>query len=1116
MTDYSSFASPVNDYSSFSSPIDTTSSQPLDEQSKQEESIQKPVETFSSFFGDVKKSFVGDATSFSDWWDKAAKGNAVVKGANYLVRKLAESGYDPAELQRKQASGKPLTSQEQRAFGFFQQEAEQEAGARQKERETSPEEKAKTFGAKAWEATKAVGKQIVEEPGTFIGGMARGTIEEPELLFAGGLTAPIKAATTAGKVAKAAAQTGEIGAEATAISAVKQKADTGRVDWGQAAAEAVPMTIVPGLLHVGKAAIKGTPKPVSEDWAPVSTEPSAKVEHTVDVNKPLEEPTPTLEITPEEHVAGWKKHVEENPVVEEPKVPSEEPVSTEAKPVEEPIQQELSTTNKEPLFKTEEPTSEQSLNLTESDFHNTGRKIYREQGEEAALNFAKDYTKFQKDTLVTLPSMPKTQTELGDSLFTMSKLADEDKIKANQDYLEMKKAGATEKPFSDAVYEQAEGTASKPLAGEHQGNYDKYIRPLQDQIKALSQKLMDAGVMEKQEMDSSFLSRMLKPKKPEIQSLAKDIAGSIKETLTGGNQGGMDVNVERVRGAGKDRSIFVLETRKGKRDVVQIKDNKLLFWKDGKIVKAEPIPAGSKVAGEKLRAGDTVLNGTLKQAKKGEIEQHSSYTYHGDLPAVLLNKKYELQQMLRAHETLKALQETPLFKETARKLEPHEAMPEGYSRPEHIEKLQSLKDYVFPKRMSEIISDYAQVRDPTIMSNLSSIIVKNMMMNPLPHMFNEMAHLYMARGLTGWTMKFPSFVGHLKKATDSVLRQDQFYSGMIKDGASLLAPSARAANKHIENALWQNAAVTREGKSLMEYIARKTGRTVSDVYNGISARSSAAMWTVRDIMYQAYIRELMQTRKLSMKDAIAESERHMPNYRLPSRVGEAFLGETGSRGLSKVLNNPSMTVFSRYHYGLVRSIIETNKDLAAPMMKGLTKEQKVEKFKHAADTYAAVAIAMSVVYPLVDSMIAAVTGNEEAHQRKAGPFHILSGLMEVAEGEKQPQAVLASLFTVNPALLGTIQLAIDKNIYSGRPIYNIGDPPEVIAEDIAKYIANQMPQVSTMNRVADDKGGGAPQWIGKQLDIEMPSDEQVRRQEKFKRQSEAAARGRERKRNREE
>jgi hypothetical protein len=167
--------------------------------------------------------------------------------------------------------------------------------------------------------------------------------------------------------------------------------------------------------------------------------------------------------------------------------------------------------------------------------------------------------------------------------------------------------------------------------------------------------------------------------------------------------------------------------------------------------------------------------------------------------------------------------------------------------------------------------------------------------------------------------------------------------------------------------------------------------------------------------------------------------------------------------------------------------------------------EKNTRFKHAADSYAAVAVAMGIVYPLTDAFLSVLSGNEDAKMRRAGPFHILQGLIDVHEGSKEPQAVLASLFTINPALLGMAQLAIDKNIYSGRPIYNPADTPDNIAWDIAGYVANQMPQVSTMTRAASDKGGGIEQVLGRQLDVELPSEAQVRRTEKFKRMKQEQA-----------
>jgi hypothetical protein len=253
------------------------------------------------------------------------------------------------------------------------------------------------------------------------------------------------------------------------------------------------------------------------------------------------------------------------------------------------------------------------------------------------------------------------------------------------------------------------------------------------------------------------------------------------------------------------------------------------------------------------------------------------------------------------------------------------------------------------------------------------------------------------------------------------------------------------------------------------------------------------MWTIRDAMYMQLVNEEMMFRGLSRKEAIKEVERHMPSYRIPTKV-------MNSRLVSQVLQDPRVTVFSRYHYGLVNSLKETASDLAA------LKEGRagMRKFLKGADTAAAIAVAAAALYPLQDMIAQALTGNEDALQRRAGPYHIFHAINDIAQHEKDPMAFISSIFTFNPALLGLAQLAFNRKLYNGQPVYNpdnINEFTEVdgvskVGSDIAKYLVSQMPQAGQFIQAQKYEDEGFKEWAARQLDIVSPPSEKVMKQEK--------------------
>jgi hypothetical protein len=250
-----------------------------------------------------------------------------------------------------------------------------------------------------------------------------------------------------------------------------------------------------------------------------------------------------------------------------------------------------------------------------------------------------------------------------------------------------------------------------------------------------------------------------------------------------------------------------------------------------------------------------------------------------------------------------------------------------------------------------------------------------------------------------------------------------------------------------------------------------------------------------------YLKELMATKGLTHIEAIHHAERHMPNYRLPTRVGDKALGAVFGRGLSTTLQNPNIAVFSRYHYGMVKSMIETAKDVAA-IHKG---KAGIEEFKEGVDTTAAIAVALSVLYPLMDLFAQRLLGEKDAKlevtptgleatgtakQRRAGPYHLINAINEVSEGSKDPQAVVSAVFTFNPALQALGELAFDRKLYSGQQVYNPQSDPDIVAKDIAQYLIKLDPLTGQIITASDDPSGsdeGFKTLAAKQADIQTKS-----------------------------
>jgi len=250
--------------------------------------------------------------------------------------------------------------------------------------------------------------------------------------------------------------------------------------------------------------------------------------------------------------------------------------------------------------------------------------------------------------------------------------------------------------------------------------------------------------------------------------------------------------------------------------------------------------------------------------------------------------------------------------------------------------------------------------------------------------------------------------------------------------------------------------------------------------------------------------ELHQKRtgqRMEVKDAIAEVERHMPNYRLPSEV-------MNSRTLSKVLRDPRVSMFARYHYGMVKSLVNTIKDIDP---RNLKSPEGRQHFRDGVDTMLAIGVAMGALYPLMDMLAEKVFG-EGAEQRRAGPYHLIQAGVDVASSKKDATALIWPVFTFNPMLLSLGQLAFNKKIFNGKEIYHPDDDIGDIAADIAGYAVKQIPQGAPIMSVTSGEESADTKFIARQLDIKAKSEKDLEREARAKAYQQRTKKGRDTKR----
>ena len=687
---------------------------------------------------------------------------------------------------------------------------------------------------------------------------------------------------------------------------------------------------------------------------------------------------------------------------------------------------------------------------------------------------------------VEVPKIPKdaaeNETWIADALYSLGKAEERDTV-IDRARREMAQRDGVSTEMQQRWRAYAEGTAE--LDPRELDLFKRYAGEELREIKRLTKYSNDKGWTMHEFIDPAivgeFAPRIIIPKQGNKFQRLLDI-------LSKGEFGGFDQALTARPGALRSRNVFAGELPNGRRILLQQgADGSVYQWVNGK-----PVPFAKISEVGMFKPGEKLKNALIKQATEMEIETQTPLTYEKDFQGVIYQRLQELRKFTRTNQFLEDLTKSDWMKENAR-LQNGKSPPEGYRRPKYLDKIPQFEGYVFKENVASMIEDFAKSNNPNALTYLSGALIKNMMLNPLPHMMNEGWHLYNARGLSGWVTPagIYRFARTGMEALRSVITQDPAYQKTLLEGGSLLSTKVRnnAFSENLFNKANREFSQTPEFQSL----AKSMGMKPIQLYEAISKKANIAMWTVRDMMYMQLINEKMRYQNMTRKQAIVDTERHMPSYRIPHKV-------MGSRAMSEVLQNPNVTVFSRYHYGLVNSLKNTAMDLAAAR-KG---QAGLSQFLHGADTAAAIAVAIAVLYPLQDMIAQYLTGNEDAKVRRAGPYHIFHALHGVASLEKDPMAVVASFFTFNPVLLQGSQLIANRKLYNGQPIYNPEDSAAKIWSDVTDYTIGSIPQVSQALKAEKEEDEGFANWLARQIDVESPTMETVMKREKMVQRKESA------------
>ena len=521
------------------------------------------------------------------------------------------------------------------------------------------------------------------------------------------------------------------------------------------------------------------------------------------------------------------------------------------------------------------------------------------------------------------------------------------------------------------------------------------------------------------------------------------------------------------------------------------------------------------------KAGDTfVLDGVtykVENLSRKELDMNYAKKVVPDHMSSLIDSINEKRQIQRRLEFEEAFFESAFGKKNSKLIKD---IKEGESKgpdfdPKNPNKPGSLKplrfdakeagfdkmsNYYFSKRAGDVIGDNFRVyKQKGILGAISDGLVKNMMLNPFPHMHNEVVHYYASlgatKGLKGKQQGIYNVLFQNKEvatkwtkdtqwAHDMVLNRKPLYMRLIGNGMSSMSMNV------INTRTWSNLQEINARQFREQSGGPKTYKDspmyapwlgLSKGYAKVSEFAQYSMWTSRDVMFMQVVKQkadavLAKQVKAWEKggkkgekpvendalymEAVKEVETHMPTYRLPETVGpESILGYEITRKLSQLLQNPEIVIFSRYKHGMVSSGLNTLRDISASLDPILSRTGKAGKFvsdklgykeiqmhrslkKQVRDGFesgGALAMSLYMLYPMMDALFQVLFDSDEIKFRRAGINHVLEVGDKVFSGEKGMDSLRQVLMTINPALQLAFELMMNVNVYSGESIVDYND-----------------------------------------------------------------------------
>lgn len=584
--------------------------------------------------------------------------------------------------------------------------------------------------------------------------------------------------------------------------------------------------------------------------------------------------------------------------------------------------------------------------------------------------------------------------------------------------------------IGEKLYHAAEDPAEyAKLTPEEKALSDQHLDPLRQEQYDLALEAKKLGGDDLVD-DPNFMHRIAEGHAPEYDTMS----GSSDNPITGTK------GLPRTTSALQERKFYAIEGPNGVRKVITPNDNGITVWNNRT---GTSVPTSAEI-----KPGEVIdINGQnwkVVPARTKEIEQHGLFKgttgpvpakYHKNAFVNTADAVVRLREVVRNLKFVKEVKASPWWLSHAVKDGGNARAPKGWREP----LMPQFKGWKVDPKIANVLDDLYKpglLDADNALRKVNQFATSSMFWNPIGHMQNVGVHWSVARG---WDWIKPQVMRHfaadMTRAIKATVTQNHDYQRFLREGGGLVYGGVKNADFYGDLGRHMGMQIEKhwgQYKPLFNKLGLKTP------YEAVAwwySKMRNILWATSDMFMMHRYLEL-ERKGMSSARAIKEAEKHIPNYRIPTEI-------MGSRFASQVAQEPGLTNFSRYHYGMWKSFMHMATDLA----KG-TKAEKVE----ALGNVAALAFMGYVVYPVLDAIYQKVTGDPNAKLLRHGAMSVPHGAAEVSRDRKSFSDFLQSNITLAPMFKEVMEQLFGHDAFTGRDFAGVAGRTEHAAQSmVAPY-----------------------------------------------------------------